>query len=194
LSTQTHQSISAKQINLPTPTTSLWSKTTLNNVYGAAAQASSSVSAITASRTLQSMQGISRVLRASGIDLDVNKKHAISNDYPYNYVSCNRDQDISFDDMVEFAMNHTTFDRRYDAEVARYQRLIDRCEKQKKIVRVPKKKFKRGKEIQRGFDGYKNTKALKIKEKLENNKFDTEIKSLTKQMENIGEEHPEWLI
>jgi hypothetical protein len=142
---------------------------------------------------MHQMQGTSRILRHMGIDLEEKGRHAISNTYPFEYEKIDYDA-MTYEDFLNINFEYTRFKRRLDAEIFRLNKFISHYRKQKNQYKPQKAKFRGGKQIHARFEGYPNEALQKKKREQECNRLDKIISEYKFKLENIEEEHPEWLI
>lgn len=142
---------------------------------------------------LRQMQGLSRSLRHMGLDVSNDGKHAINNKFPFEYEKIEID-DMTFEEFFEMAYETTRFKRRLDAEIFKLNCLISYYRKQRNQYKPQKAKFRGGKPVHGKFEGYPNEALQKQKRLAEQARIDKIIEGYKFQIENIEEDHPEWLI
>ena len=173
-------------MNTPTPT-QIHQKQILNSQYGAYSRG--------IGKSIFDLHYMSNYLNYGGKGIDINTaKHSIKNEYPFDYVPCNRSEELPMENMFEFISNHSIFPRRIDAEIERLKRLIKLEKSHKKSLIMPKQKFKGDRLAKRKFEGYPNTNALKLEFIIKKKDIDERIAKLNFELDNLAEEHPEWLI
>ena len=141
---------------------------------------------------MSQMQG--RILRHMGLDEDLKKNHAVSKTYPFEYTKVTSEDCETLETLIQQQLGSELFRRRIDAEVYRLNMLIKHTINKKKTFRAAKNRFKSGKQVYGKFNGYQNENTIKKQRLVENAKLDKIVVDYRIQLENLEEDHPEWLI
>ena len=132
----------------------------------------------------------------NGFNIESKGMHAINHEYPFEYEKLSIENESSYEEYINMDLSCTRFERRLNAEIFRLNKLISYYRNVKNNLKPEKAKFRNGRQVHRKgkFNGYPNEALRKVQLEQERARYDEIIADYKFQLENIEEEHPEWLI